>query len=135
MEVSGVKVRFCGGGDDITGFTHGKVYELVKAYKIKPNKSENGEVAVVDNTGDWYTYFIDFFEPVDDDAKDLTGEDAPPIIEIPNDDKEYQEFIDAKSVCCDNIQCKHRLWLHNWKSRRLSFRPSRLYRCLICEGL
>lgn len=77
-----MKVRFCGGGDDITGFTHGKVYELVKAYKIKPNKSENGEVAVVDNTGDWYTYFIDFFEPVDDDAKDLTGEDAPPIIEF-----------------------------------------------------
>ena len=65
-----MKVRYVGGGNDITGFTHGRVYELVKAYAVKPNRTETGKVAVVDNTGDWYTYFIDCFEPVDDDAVD-----------------------------------------------------------------
>ncbi len=83
-----MKVRFLGGGDNITRFTHGRVYELVMAYDAKPNKPENGEVAIVDNTGDWYSYFIELFDPVDDDAMDLIGEDAPPIIELPSDKEE-----------------------------------------------
>ena len=91
-----MKVRYVGGGSDITGFTHGRVYELVKAYAVKPNRTGTGKVAVVDNTGDWYTYFIDCFEPVDDDAVDLTGEDAPPVARIPDDEEEYQNFINAK---------------------------------------
>ena len=92
-----MKVRYLGGGNDITGFTHGRVYELLMSYSVeRPDKTESGEVAIVDNTGDWYSYCIDRFEPVDDDAVDLTGEDAPPVIKVPNDDEEYRNFINAK---------------------------------------
>ncbi len=92
-----MKVRYVGGGSDITGFTHGRVYELVMSYSVeRSDKTESGEVAIVDNTGDWYSYCIDCFEPVDDDAVDLTGEDAPPVIKVPKDDEEYRDFINAK---------------------------------------